>query len=178
MTMVHNLIIRGINAIYIQCINVGEQGTEKDKIDFANFATRWGEFAEEHHTMEEESFFPGFNNLAETPGLMDGNIAEHEAFRPGLDSFLEYVTAVSEGRESYDGHKIMELIDSFIPLLHTHLEHEITILVSLSQWDDKVDWEEWFRAEINNRAKAMMAQQRYRVSLRNSRGLLAWFRKV
>lgn len=38
MTLVHNYLIRGISAIYLQCENVAARGTPKDKLDFANFA--------------------------------------------------------------------------------------------------------------------------------------------
>lgn len=35
MCIVHNCFIRGINAIYLQCVNVATKGTEQDKVDFA-----------------------------------------------------------------------------------------------------------------------------------------------
>lgn len=163
MIIIHNVLIRGVNAIYLQCINVGERGTDKDKIDFANFAARWAELAHEHHSAEEDSFFPGINKLTMTPGLMDGNLAEHEAFEPGLKEFAEYVLNVSEGIVHYDGHKVKSLLDSFMPILNSHLENEIPSLVRLSEWDEKIPWQKWFEEEIGGKAKALMAQQRYRV---------------
>lgn len=167
MSIIHNVIIRGVNAIYLQCINVGERGTEKDKIDFANFAARWSELVHEHHHAEEESFFPGINKLTETPGLMDGNIAEHEQFNAGLEEFERYIAAVADGKEAYDGQKIKDLIDSFMPVLNNHLASEIETLLQLTKWDDKIPWEKWFEEEIGAKAKASMAQQRYRVSFQD-----------
>lgn len=164
MTIIHNVIIRGVNAIYLQCINVGERGTEKDKIDFANFAARWSELVHEHHHAEEESFFPGINKLTETPGLMDGNVAEHEQFNAGLEEFERHISAVADGKEPYDGPKIKDLIDSFMPVLNNHLASEIETLLQLNKWDDKIPWKKWFEEEIGGKAKAMMAEQRYRVS--------------
>ena len=40
MSIVHNVGIRGMNAIYNQWDGVAERGTAKDKVDFANFALR------------------------------------------------------------------------------------------------------------------------------------------
>lgn len=164
MTLIHNVLIRGANAIYLQCINVGKMGTDKDKIDFANFAARWVELLHEHHTGEEESIFPGINELTETPGLMDGNVAEHEEFQVGLEKFNKYVLAVADGRDEYDGQKMKDLLDTFMSTLHHHLVSEISTLIDLSRWDDKIPWQKWINEEIGSKAKAAMAHQRYRVS--------------
>ncbi|KAL2782988.1 hypothetical protein BJX66DRAFT_345355 [Aspergillus keveii] len=59
MTIVHNCVIRGINAIYLQATKVASAGTPDDKLDFANFALRWARMLDEHHRSEERRSSPG-----------------------------------------------------------------------------------------------------------------------
>ncbi|KAI1064916.1 hypothetical protein NW752_005896 [Fusarium irregulare] len=145
MTVVHNLFLRGINAIYVQAVNVAERGTAKDKSDFANFAWSWSQEVLEHHDIEESRIFPEINELAGVPGLMDANIEEHHLFHTGLDKFREYVDKLRKEEEELDGEKLKGIIDSFMPVLRTHLENEIDTLVGLEKYADKCDWGAWFQ---------------------------------
>lgn len=145
MTVVHNLFLRGINAIYVQAVNVAERGTAKDKSDFANFAWSWSQEVLEHHDIEETRIFPEINELAGVPGLMDANIEEHHLFHTGLDKFREYVDKLRKEEEELDGEKLKGIIDSFMPVLRTHLENEIDTLVGLEKYADKCDWGAWFQ---------------------------------
>lgn len=70
---------------------------------------------------------------------MNANIVQHEAFRPGIDAFSEYVEAVLNKTSAYDGHKQVELIASFATLLTTHLKDEINTILNLEQYD--IDWD-------------------------------------
>ncbi|KAL4727114.1 hypothetical protein ACLX1H_006015 [Fusarium chlamydosporum] len=144
MTVVHNLFLRGVNAIYVQAVNVAERGTPKDKSDFANFAWSWSEEVLEHHNVEETRIFPEINELAGVPGLMDANIEEHHLFHEGLEKFREYVDKLRKGEEELDGEKLKGIIDSFMPVLRIHLENEIETLVGLEKYADKCDWGAWF----------------------------------
>ncbi|KAH7198336.1 uncharacterized protein B0J16DRAFT_330264 [Fusarium flagelliforme] len=145
MTVVHNLFLRGINAIYVQAVNVAERGTAKDKSDFANFAWSWSQEVLEHHDVEESRIFPEINELAGVPGLMDANIEEHHLFHTGLDKFREYVDKLRKEEEELDGEKLKGIIDSFMPVLRTHLENEIDTLVGLEKYADRCDWGAWFQ---------------------------------
>lgn len=165
MTLVHNCIIRGINAVYLQCCNVSERGSLEDKLDFANFASQWSEFVNEHHTMEETLIFPGINEIAGVPGLMDANIDEHKAFHEGLDKYVEYLNEVKKNVESFEGEKLKAIIDEFMPTLRTHLDNEIDTLLLLKDYDDKVDWMKWFEDQIGAKIGEMMKVAEYRVSI-------------
>ncbi|KAH7165620.1 hypothetical protein EDB81DRAFT_865662 [Dactylonectria macrodidyma] len=126
MTLVHNAILRGLNAVYNQARSVSTKGTRKDKLDFANFAYAWTMVLKEHHRVEEDRVFPLINELTGVPGLMDGNVAEHQEFHDGFEAYLEYADKARE-----------------------HLEHDIDTLLALDKYSDKVDWVVWFKKVID-----------------------------
>ncbi|KAH7145875.1 hypothetical protein B0J13DRAFT_666464 [Dactylonectria estremocensis] len=127
MTIVHNNILCGLNA-----------GSPKDKLEFANFAYAWAMVLKEHHCVEEERVFPLINSLA-VPGLMDGDVAEHQEFHDGFEVYLEYTDKLRGGNEELDGDKLTSIIDSFGPVLREHLEHEIDTPLALEKYSDKTD---------------------------------------
>ncbi|KAL6353028.1 hypothetical protein LRP88_13513 [Fusarium phalaenopsidis] len=149
MTLVHNLILRGINTIYNQAVNVGARGTDKDKLDFANFAYQWGAMLSEHHDTEEKMVFPEIEKITGVPGLMGDSVAEHHAFHDGLTQYMEYLDKVRSGNETYDGEKLKAIIDSFVPVMQEHLVHEIESLVKLTDHEDKCDWAAWFKKTVD-----------------------------
>ncbi|KAM0351709.1 hypothetical protein ACHAPU_002719 [Fusarium lateritium] len=155
MTVVHNLFLRGVNAIYLQAVNVSQRGSKKDKLDFACFAWSWSEEVLHHHDAEETDIFPEINRITGVPGLMDANIEEHHLFHEGLDVFRDYIGKVKKEEEELDGEKLIKIIDSFMPILRTHLENEIETLVGLEKYADKCDWGVWFEkkgAELGKKA--------------------------
>jgi hemerythrin-like domain-containing protein len=162
MSIVHNFLIRGINSVYNQCINVATRGTDADKLDFANYAFLWTELVDEHHTNEDSKIFPSMAEIAGVPGLMDVNTNEHTLFHDKIEQFGKYLKEVIQGKEKLDGEKVKSLIDSFMPELHTHLGNEIDTLVSLEKYD-KVDWDTWFKKEVGAMIKESMGRYEYRV---------------
>ncbi|UNI21917.1 hypothetical protein JDV02_007862 [Purpureocillium takamizusanense] len=162
MCIVHNCLIRGVNAIYIQCVNVATKGTEQDKLDFVGFASAWGRMIEEHHAIEETDVFPEINEITGVPGLMDANVEEHAVFHEGLSSFSAYIEKVKDGEEALDGDKLRGIIDGFMPALREHLEHEITTLVELDRYSDKCDWSAWFTKKGGEIASKGMKSSKYR----------------
>lgn len=164
MALVHNTFIRGINAVYLQCINVGKRGTPKDQLDFANFASQWVKFIGEHHKMEETDIFPGINEVCGVPGFMDDSVEEHEAFHDGLETYEAYLGSVIDGKETYSGEKLKGIIDSFMPALELHLSNELQTLLRLSEFEDKVDWPKWFEEVVAVHAKRMLDDPKYKVS--------------
>lgn len=164
MSIAHNCLIRGINSVYNQCVNVAERGSNKDKVDFANYAFQWTEWVHEHHNLEEESLLPQINELAGVPGLMDANVNEHAGFHDGIIEYAEYLKEVKEEKQELSGETMKRHIDSFMPTLHTHLVNEIDTLVTLEKYDDKVNWVQWFNKEVDKMIKSFMAEYDYRVS--------------
>lgn len=164
MTVVHNTIIRGANAIYLQAVNVEKLGTPKDQSDFVYFALRWAERLHEHHNTEETMLFPAINEITKMPTLMDGNLEEHLAFQTGLEDFTGYLESVHEQITVYDGTKTRALMNNFMPALHGHLWNEIDTLNALEKWDEMVDWPVWFRDRVSARVSGLMKESRFRVS--------------
>ncbi len=164
MALVHNTFIRGINAIYLQCVNVGKRGTPKDQLDFANFARQWSKFINEHHHMEESDVFPGINEVCGVPGLMDTSVEEHQAFHDGLERYETYLDGVIADEDQYDGDKLKGIIESFMPALELHLSNEIQTLMRLSKFEDKVDWPHWFETVVEVHAKRLLNDPKYKVS--------------
>lgn len=165
MTLVHNLILRGINAIYNQAANVGSRGTDKDKADFASFAYQWGAMLSEHHDTEEKMVFPEIESITEVAGLMGDSVAEHRAFHGGLTEYMEYLDKVRSGGEAYDGERLKAMIDSFVPAMQEHLVHEIESLVKLTDHEDKCDWAAWFKKTVDAIVSKDMRDSEFRASL-------------
>lgn len=163
MSIVHNCLIRGINSVYNQCINVATRGTDTDKVDFANYAFQWTEWVHAHHSSEDNTLFPSMGEIAGVPGLMDVNTNEHAGFHDTITEYSDYLKKVIQGKEELLGEKVKSLIDSFIPELHTHLGNEIETLVNLEKYD-KVDWDAWFKKKMGRMVKESMGQYEYRVS--------------
>ena len=163
MINVHNILLRGINSIYNQCLNVSANGSEKDKLDFSNFAYQWGNMLEEHHRAEEESFFPEMNSIVGIPGLMDANVQQHQLFHHGIESYNKYLSLVKEGQVPFEGQKLKGIIDDFMPVLRTHLNDEITTLVSLEQYENKCDWGVWFQKKGEQLGQQLFKDPQYRV---------------
>lgn len=136
MVAIHNVFIRGLNAIHNQAVKVGTQGTEEDKTDFFEFAAIWAFGLHEHHALEETKIFPDIEEVTGVKGVMEANVHQHEAFTEGITQYQEYLKSVRSGAEVYDGHKLLAIIDSFGPTLAEHLLDEIETLKSLRQYSD------------------------------------------
>ncbi|EON97414.1 putative hemerythrin hhe cation binding domain-containing protein [Phaeoacremonium minimum UCRPA7] len=147
MIIVHNLLLRGINSIYLQCINV-----ERDPAvvpDFVSYAETWGKTVHEHHDAEETLVFPEMEELAGEPGLMEANVAQHKAFHDGVGTYQAYLADVGAGKEKYDGQRLKAIIDSFMPVLRQHLSDEIDSLMALEKYEEKTQWDKWFKGVMD-----------------------------
>lgn len=140
MIVIHNLIIRIINTVYLQCVNV--ERSPDDVQDFVSYALEWSKMVEEHHHTEETEVFPEIEKMTGVPGLMAANVSQHEAFSSGLHEYTEFLTKVQRQEEAYAGEKLKGIIDSFMPVLRQHLSDEIETLLRLRDYD--CDWEDWF----------------------------------
>jgi hemerythrin-like domain-containing protein len=132
MVHLHNCIIRLLNSIYNQALHVK---SKEDIRDFLAYIKHWHDELEHHHSVEEDHFFPRIEALAGVPGIMEGNVEQHNAFEPGLKALGEYATSTSV--EEYDGKKVQSIIDDFGHILSTHLADEIPTLLDLERYDDK-----------------------------------------
>jgi hemerythrin-like domain-containing protein len=140
MALVHNMIIRILNCIYLQAPNVK---LDKDIEDFTTFMYAWTVLIHEHHGNEEKFFFPWLEEDIGVAGYMEKNIEQHHAFAPGMKRFDEYVTALRAGTEKFDGAKVRSIIDDFGEILALHLKEEIEAFEELERFGDKLDWKRW-----------------------------------
>ncbi|KAM5360236.1 hypothetical protein ACJZ2D_013893 [Fusarium nematophilum] len=158
MTIVHNLLLRGINSVHNQAVNVGARGMDKDKLGFANYAYTWGDVLTEHHETEEAMIFPDIEKITEVPGLMEGSVSEHHAFHQGLLQYREYLDQIRGGGAEYDGQRLAAT-------MHHHLVHEVEALVALDKHEDKIDWARWFKKTIDAIVSKDMKDSRFRTDL-------------
>jgi hemerythrin-like domain-containing protein len=137
MALIHNILIRGLNCITLQAINVKKS---EDIMDFMSFCDAWSCALHSHHNTEETVYFPLLEEQSTEKGVMAKNHAEHEIFLPGLLAFDEYIRGVQSDVKLYEGSKVVKIVDSFGPALETHLQNEIVLLESLAK-DEKIDWD-------------------------------------
>ncbi|KAH7312948.1 hypothetical protein BKA65DRAFT_149307 [Rhexocercosporidium sp. MPI-PUGE-AT-0058] len=150
MTLAHNVFLRNLNAMYLQCTHIH---TPTDIADFLTFSKAFYLALHHHHWGEEKFFFPAVEKYTEKPGLMSTNVNQHQAFDVGLEAFHGYVEKVRMGEEEYDGVRFRELLNGFGGVLETHLREEIGTLLELEQFGGgklKGAWDELERAVMND----------------------------
>ncbi|KAK0625059.1 hypothetical protein B0T17DRAFT_508076 [Bombardia bombarda] len=136
MAIAHNLMTRILNTIYLQAPHISST-PPSDAISFSRYILSWCTILRLHHNAEEASLFPYIEATAGVAGLMDANVAQHEAFHEGLDKFTAYAQGVADRKERYDGGKVVEMIDGFGPALASHLADEIPSLEGLRGYGDE-----------------------------------------
>ncbi len=141
MIIMHNFFLRIINSVYLQCVNV--ERSAADIPSFVAFARAWASSLHDHHTAEESYVFPDIEKITGIEGLMAGNVEQHHGFEEGVHAYAAYLDAVQEGKEKYDGQKLSDIIDGFMPVLRQHLEEEVDTLKDLEKFEDKTDWAAW-----------------------------------
>jgi hypothetical protein len=134
MVNVHNMLIRGLNSIYLQAPYI----KPADDKSFCKYVLGWYVLLHSHHGGEEATFFPTVERMTGIKGLMDTNVEQHRVFHDGVDELKSYAEAVIASKEKYDGNKIVELVDSFGTALTQHLADEIPTIQSLRQYGEKL----------------------------------------
>lgn len=134
MVHVHNMLIRGLNSLYLQAPHIAPA----DDRSFCRYVMGWYLLLHSHHGGEEETLFPTVERMAGVTGIMDTNVAQHRAFHAGVDALQAYAGAVLAGTETYDGRRIVALVDSFGAALTQHLADEIPSILALRQYGDRM----------------------------------------
>ena len=135
MAMVHNMIARSLNAIYLQAPHIAKA----DEQAFVRFARSWHTMVSAHHRNEETHFFPAVEAMAGKAGIMAANVDQHHRFEVGLAAFRALLDDITAGRVAYDGAALVKSIDAFAPALMEHLRDEIPTLLSLRAFgEDKM----------------------------------------
>ncbi|KAL1838506.1 hypothetical protein VTJ49DRAFT_2613 [Mycothermus thermophilus] len=134
MVHVHNMIIRGLNSIYLQAPHI----KTADEKAFCRYILGWHTLLHEHHDGEEEMLFPYVEKATGVKGIMEANISQHKDFHESLDAVKNYAEAVLSGTEKHSGDKLVAILDELGPILTGHLNNEIPTLLSLRQYADKL----------------------------------------
>jgi Hemerythrin HHE cation binding domain len=129
MALIHNAILRGFNSIYQQAPHV----QPSDYASFIGYSLAWFHFVKSHHDDEEETLFPMVEKVIGKPGIWDETHAEHESFLGGLGKFNEYLTEVQAKPETFDGKKLVALMDGFMEPFNNHFHSEIKTIAALSE---------------------------------------------
>jgi len=61
-------------------------------------------------------------------GAMQVNVEQHELFVPKVEELEKYLKDVQEGKEMYDGQRIIDAIESFGDIMVQHLTDELETL--------------------------------------------------
>lgn len=128
MALIHNVIIRGMNSMYLQA----EYISPSKASDFLTFCQCWSELLHNHHHCEEHAYFPVIERACGLEGIADSNVDQHEVFMVGLHKFDDYVYKVAP--TSFSGDKLIEILDLFCANLQMHLTDEILWIQSLSKY--------------------------------------------
>ena len=144
MCCIHNVLIRGLNSIYLQARNVAPTKisaiTPENKADvgtrddFVDYAREWSILLHIHHNGEETHLFPEIDKILNGKDIMERNVQQHRLFDDGVnrfDKYLEQVRRPAKGVERvgedkfFYGSELCEIIESFAAIMVSHLNEEI-----------------------------------------------------
>jgi len=128
MALTHNIIIRGMNSIYLQC----EFITPESAAAFMMYCKCWSEFIHNHHACEEVAYFPVIEKAVGLEGISESNLEQHDAFLSGLEHFDEYIR--NSTPQTFSGLMVLQILDTFAATLQSHLTDEVVWIMSLSQY--------------------------------------------
>jgi len=131
MALTHNVILRGLNASFNQCLSVSPK--TKEAQDFLLFNQCLFEILHAHHIVEEERMFVAIEKFTGVPGIMDKNLQEHKDFQEGLEKYRQYIFETNSA--DYDGQKLQALLEGFGKTVELHLHNEIPTLLDLKDYD-------------------------------------------
>ncbi|KAK2027624.1 hemerythrin HHE cation binding domain-containing protein [Colletotrichum zoysiae] len=153
MALVHNMVIRGLNSIYLQAPFVSPSDAEA----FLRYTLAWYSLVHVHHSCEEADFFPAIEEMAGQKGLMECNVSQHHEFHDGLGAFTAYVNACLGGKDKFEGPKLVSLIDGFGEALTKHLGDEIPSILGLRDFgtDKMALLEQKFAEDAEKNMKAL-----------------------
>lgn len=138
------MVLRGLNSIYLQASYIKPE----DEKSFLQYSACLYDLLHVHHQGEEDILFPVIEQMSGKKGIMDQNIEQHHTFHEGLQDYNRYIRACLSGTDKYNGSKLKVIIDAFGHELASHLAQEITTILDLAEYGDKMDkleerFEEW-----------------------------------
>ncbi|KAL7910464.1 hemerythrin HHE cation binding domain-containing protein [Trichoderma velutinum] len=149
MACIHNMMIRGLNSIYLQAPYVKKE----DVKSFLLYSACFYDLVSVHHKGEEDDLFPKIEQMAGENGIMQHNIEQHHAFHDGLQEYHRYITHCLSDTQQFSGKKLITIIDAFGRSLVEHLTAEITTILELAEYGDRMrkletTFEAWAEKDI------------------------------
>ncbi|KAF9485708.1 hypothetical protein BDN70DRAFT_910065 [Pholiota conissans] len=117
MTLIHNVIIRSINAMWKNAPLV----IPADEAAFAGYVLSGIQLIHTHHHTEEYIIFPRLQEKLN----MQHNIEQHEEFQEPMQQLEDYFKRVQAKENKYDGEKAQRLLEAFAEPLVAHLTEEL-----------------------------------------------------
>ncbi|KAI6756113.1 hypothetical protein HG530_011849 [Fusarium avenaceum] len=153
MATIHNMVLRGLNSIYLQAPHI----KPADEKSFLGYSACFYDLVHVHHQGEEDILFPAIEEMSGEKGIMDQNIEQHHAFSQGLKDYNIYISACLRDTEEYNGSRLVAIIDSFGHELADHLAQEIITILNLRQYGTKMEkfeekFKEWADKDTSNLA--------------------------
>ncbi|KAI1073377.1 hypothetical protein F5B20DRAFT_597729 [Whalleya microplaca] len=71
-------------------------------------------------------------------GIMQASTEQHDGFRGGLETFVDYVWHCIAGEAKYAAQELVRIIDGFEPVLWQHLNDEIPAFVDLRKYSERL----------------------------------------
>ncbi|KAH8897134.1 hypothetical protein GQ53DRAFT_837845 [Thozetella sp. PMI_491] len=130
MSHAHNCMVRGLNAIYHQAPHVKKSA---DAADLIFLVASWVTWLTDHHHLEENMMFPGFEGVLGQPGLLTAAVEQHHAFERALDDLRQYA-ALPDVAEKFDAGELRKRIEALGPPLREHLGDEIQFLQRMREF--------------------------------------------
>ncbi|KAF2274727.1 uncharacterized protein EI97DRAFT_434953 [Westerdykella ornata] len=154
MALVHNIIIRSLNSIYLQAPHV----PPSHQSAFTCYMLATWQTVHEHHRGEETSLFPAIEKATGETGIMEVNVRQHQAFETGFEAWGHWIRDVEQERERFSGQRCRDLMDGFMRDLATHLAEEIPSLMALAKYPEsrlplRRLWEEEGKAVMGGLSK-------------------------
>ncbi|CAI4214317.1 unnamed protein product [Parascedosporium putredinis] len=129
MALVHNLVIRGLNAIVLQAPTSSPRMRLRSATSY-----RTGVSSSALTTAARKALLPRNRKVDGEKGIMDTNIGQHDMFHAELDGFEEYVKGCIAGKTKFDRNEVVSRLDGFAQTLVTHLNEEIPSLLDLRKF--------------------------------------------
>ncbi|KKA30582.1 hypothetical protein TD95_001096 [Thielaviopsis punctulata] len=127
MALVHNVILRGFNSVYLQAKRV----PAADKPAFIGYAQTWHKFVVSHHNDEEENLFPKIAEMLRDDKIWAETLEEHETFMDGMRDFGAYLAGLSADPAAFSGVKLVSIMDTFKAPFEQHFHSEIQTIAGL-----------------------------------------------
>jgi len=137
MTNAHNLLLRGLNSIYLQAPYVSIPADIKDLLIYCR---AWIDTVYAHHAHEDAILFPDLIKLTGREDIVSTEQESHRILHVGMERFGGWIHGIEADLQkwSWDGESgLKAVLDSFANVFAKHLGEEVDMLRSLKDYDSQ-----------------------------------------